>query len=196
VHAIGDTADRILDVAERLVQVRGFNAFSYADVAHELGVRKASLHYHYPTKAALGVALVDRYRRTFLAALDVIESETSDAFARLERYVELFRAVLLRGQMCMCGMLASDVETLPDGMRASIGAFFADNEAWLTRVLEHGRERHEVRFHGHAAETAMFFVSTLEGAMLVARANGRTAQFDAVAAQLLERVRVAQETPR
>ena len=55
-----DTAARILDVAERLVQTRGFNGFSYADVASELDVTKASLHYHFPGKAELGQALIAR----------------------------------------------------------------------------------------------------------------------------------------
>ena len=65
------TADRILDIAERLVQVRGFNGFSYADVAAELGMTKASLHYHFPGKAELGRALIVRYTERFAAALDI-----------------------------------------------------------------------------------------------------------------------------
>ena len=73
------TADRILDIAERLVQRRGFNAFSYADVATAVGIRKASLHYHFATKADLGQALIARYRQTFLAALREIEAEAEDA---------------------------------------------------------------------------------------------------------------------
>ena len=49
-----DTATQILDVAERLVQVRGFNGFSYADVATELTINKAALHYHFPVKQNWG----------------------------------------------------------------------------------------------------------------------------------------------
>ena len=114
---IATTAQRILDVAELLVQVRGFNAFSYADVSKAVGIQKASLHHHVATKTALGVALIDRYKQVFLAALDAIESCDGNAVERLERYVELYRTVLRRGRMCMCGMLAADVETLPELMR-------------------------------------------------------------------------------
>ena len=60
-----DTANQILDVAEHLVQVRGFNAFSYADVAGELGLTNAALHYHFPSKSELGEALIDRYAIRF-----------------------------------------------------------------------------------------------------------------------------------
>ena len=106
------TAARILDIAERLVQSRGYNAFSYADVAHAVGIRKASLHYHFATKADLGQALVARYRRAFLEALQGIEAREAAAPGRLRDYVALYGAVLRRKRMCMCGMLATDAARL------------------------------------------------------------------------------------
>jgi TetR/AcrR family transcriptional regulator, transcriptional repressor for nem operon len=183
------TADRILDVAEHLVQVRGFNAFSYADVSKAVGIQKASLHHHFATKTDLGVALVSRYRRVFLEALDGIESRGENAFERLERYVELYRSVLRRRRMCMCGMLAADVATLPESMRESVAEFFAENEAWLARVLAAGKKRGELRFEGSAAAMAAFVVSSLEGAMLVSRGRGELTHLDDVAELLLASVR-------
>ena len=88
--AAPDTASRILDVAERLVQSRGFNAFSYADVAWELKVTKASLHYHYPGKAELGEALIDRYTGRFVDALAAIDARENDARAKLEAYTSIY----------------------------------------------------------------------------------------------------------
>jgi TetR/AcrR family transcriptional repressor of nem operon len=190
------TADRILDIAERLVQQRGFNAFSYADVAKAVGIRKASLHYHYATKADLGVALVARYREVFLDALRGIETDVDDSLERLERYGDLYGAVLRRKRMCMCGMLATDAATLPKAMRDSVAEFFAENVAWLARVLEQGRKRHELSFDGPAATMAAFFVSTLEGAMLVAHGSGSHETFDGAARQLLVTVRPSRPKPR
>jgi len=185
------TADRILDVAETLVQVRGFNAFSYADVASAIGIQKASLHHHFATKAALGLALVGRYRDHFLAALAAIAAATGDARERLRRYAGLYAAVLRRRRMCLCGMLAADVATLPKAMRSGIDRFFAENETWLARVLEEGRERGELHFEGDAEAMAAFFVASLEGAMLVARGSGRLARFDLVAERILADARPA-----
>lgn len=179
------TADRILDVAERLVQTRGFNAFSYADVAAELGVRKASLHHHFATKSDLGLALVARYRGDFLAALAAIESATGRSVERLASYVELYGSVLRRKRMCLCGMMAADVATLPKPLRESVAEFFTTNEAWLVRVLDDGRRRGELRFAGSAGSLAAFFVGTLEGAMLVARGSGRREDFDEAGRRLL-----------
>jgi TetR/AcrR family transcriptional repressor of nem operon len=187
----GRTADRVLDVAERLVQTRGFNSFSYADVAKALGIRKASLHHHFATKAELGVALLLRYRRVFGEALRRIEARSGGARGRLEGYVSLYDSVLRRRRMCMCGMLAADVATLPRGMRESVASFFVENEAWLTRVLEEGRKAGELRFAGSAASMADVFVSSLEGAMLMARGGGRAVAFDAVAGHLLAGVSAA-----
>jgi TetR/AcrR family transcriptional repressor of nem operon len=182
-----DTANRILDVAERLVQVRGFNAFSYADVAKDVGVRKASLHHHFPTKGVLGAALIDRYHRRFFEALAAIEA--GDAGRRLEAYAGLYGAVLRRKRMCLCGMLATDAATLPKAMRERIAAFFDENESWLAGVLESGRRRGELRFDGSATPLAQLIVSSLEGAMLVSRASGSSRHFDHVAKRLLESVR-------
>src|SRR5437868_14763576 len=84
------TAERILDIAQRLVQTRGFNNFSYADIAGELGITKASLHYHFPGKAELGHALVVRYGERFFEALARIDDDLPNARARLEAYTGLY----------------------------------------------------------------------------------------------------------
>src|SRR6195256_369264 len=106
-------AGRILDVAERLVQLRGFNGFSYADVAAELGVTKASLHYHFPGKAELGEALIRRYASRFIDALRQIDADTAGVQEKLAAYANLYADVLKEQRMCLCGMMAADYATLP-----------------------------------------------------------------------------------
>src|SRR5207248_5636263 len=94
-----DTAQRILDVAERLVQTQGFNGFSYADISAELGITKASLHYHFATKAALGSALITRYCAEFRHALEGIDISAADAREKLRRYAGLYAEVLRQHRM-------------------------------------------------------------------------------------------------
>lgn len=183
--ATSGSAARILDVAERLVQVRGFNGFSYADVAAELGVTKASLHYHYPGKAELGEALINRYATRFADALVSIDAQGSDVPAKLAAYAGLYAGVLREQRMCLCGMLAADYETLPQAMRAAVVRFFDENGVWLERVLEQGTTQGTVRFEGSARDAAQLIISTLEGAMLVARPYGDPERFQAAAARLL-----------
>jgi TetR/AcrR family transcriptional repressor of nem operon len=163
------TAAQILDVAERLVQERGFNGFSYADIAAELGVTKAALHYHFASKSDLGDALIERYAERFFAALTSVEGDDIDAVDKLRAYAKLYTDVFRNDRMCLCGMLAADYATLPDPMRTRVVRFFDDNEVWLTTVLEEGREKGTIRFEGSARPVARTLIGGLEGAMLVAR---------------------------
>ena len=187
----GNTAQRILDVAEQLVQVRGYNAFSYADVASELGVTKASLHYHFAGKAELGEALISRYAERFGAALDAIDADAPDAAAKLRAYADLYTRVLRDGRMCLCGMLAADYETLSKRAQDEVVAFFDANEAWLERMLKEGRIDGTLRFDGRARDTARTIVTGLEGAMLVARPYGDPNRFETTVETLLSTLTAA-----
>lgn len=180
-----DTRSRILDVGERLIQVHGFNGFSYADVAGELSITKASLHYHFPSKADLGEAIVARYARRFAQALSAIGASPGGAPAKLAAYANLYAEVLREERMCLCGMLASEYESIADPMRNAVIDFLDDNETWLVAVLEQGRGEGSLRFTGSAVCTARSIVSGLEGAMLIARPYGAVERFEAAATQLL-----------
>jgi TetR/AcrR family transcriptional repressor of nem operon len=180
-----DTATRILDIGERLVQVRGFNGFSYADVASELDMTKAALHYHFPGKAELGRALIERYTRRFLEALAEIDARIPDAPDKLSAYAGLYAEVLRGRRMCLCGMLAAEYQTLPDPMRDAVIAFIDANEAWVESVLSDGQRAGSITLAGPASDAARLIVSGLEGAMLVARPYGDLARFDTAAEGLL-----------
>jgi TetR/AcrR family transcriptional repressor of nem operon len=183
------TAARILDVAEELVQVRGFNGFSYANIAAELGITKAALHYHFAGKADLGEALIGRYASRFAEALAGIDA-TADgnagaARARLAGFADLYLEVLRNRRMCLCGMLAAEYQTLPQPMQDAVLQFFDDSEGWLGSVLESGRADGSLSFAGSASETARMIIGSLEGAMLVARPYGDVGRFQAAAQSLL-----------
>lgn len=181
-----DTREAILDIAERLAQGRGFNGFSYADVAAELGITKAALHYHFASKAELGNALIGRYSDRFAAALGEIESSGASAFDRLAAYTELYAGVLRDDRMCLCGMLAAEYTTLPRPMREAVIHFFDANQVWLVRLVQSGKEEGTIRCPGRAEDAAHMIAGALEGAMLLARPYADTARFRAVTDQLLE----------
>jgi TetR/AcrR family transcriptional regulator, transcriptional repressor for nem operon len=183
-----DTASAILDAAERLVQTRGFNAFSYADVARELGITKPALHYHFAGKAELGEALLVRYTSRFSQALETIEASGNDAAHKLEAYAELYAQVLAQDRMCLCGMLATDYNTLSDPMRQAVIAFFDQNESWLAAVIEQGQNEGTIRVDGSSQELAQMIIGTLEGAMLVARTYHDPERYSRPARRLLTEI--------
>ena len=180
-----DTSQRILDTAERLVQTRGFNGFSYADIATTLGVTKASLHYHFPAKAELGHRLIERYEKNFLAALEAIDQTSTTAREKLKRYAQIYADVLRNNRMCLCGMLAAEYATLPKPMKEEMKHFFDENERWLTAVLKQGQKARELKFSGPAHEVARALVGSLEGAMMLARSFGEVSRFETAANRAL-----------
>lgn len=174
------TAADVLDIAERLVQRRGFNGFSYADVSAELGITTASLHYHFPGKAELGVSLINRYTDRFGDALAAIEAQDVPSADKFLAYCDIYRRTLQAQRMCLCGMLAAEFDTLGQPMRDAIVKFFDQNQTWLAAMLEGGRQAGDLRFAGPAEHAAQTIVAALEGGMLVARPYQGTAVLDAV----------------
>ena len=185
-----DAATAILDVAEELAQTRGYNGFSYADIAAKLSVTKASLHYHFASKAELGRALIARYHHAFGAALDAIDRRPATPPQKLRQYVDLYDAVMRKDRVCLCGMLAAEYMTLPPPMQDALKAFFDLNERWLTLVLAEGRKAGALAFAEPAKERARVLLGALEGAMLVARSYGDADRFRVAAQHLLEDLRV------
>jgi TetR/AcrR family transcriptional repressor of nem operon len=124
-----------------------------------------------------------------------VESRCADAPSRLDAYADLYLDVLRHKRMCLCGMLAAEYQTLPAPMQDTVVRFFADNETWLTRVLEQGQAEGTLRFEGPPGEVARMIVSGLEGAMLVARPLDDVVGFQAVAHHLLAGLRRASPEP-
>ncbi len=192
-----ETARQILDAAQDLVQTRGYNAFSYRDLAERVGIRTASIHYHFPGKADLGRALVVRYRDTILGMLRGIDAAAPDSPARLRAYADLLQSVLADSvpgaerRICLGGMLAADFPTLPDEVQSEVTHFVEANVAWLTRTLERGRAEGTLAFAGDAEAAATALFAALEGAMLVARSCRDIARYKQAASWLVQTLRAS-----
>lgn len=168
----------ILGVAERMARQTGYNGFSYREIAKEVGIKAASVHYHFPSKADLGAAVGRRYTERLLAALGPPDDPEVSPDVLLRRYIEAFRRSLVEERlMCLCGVLGAEIADLPQPVAAEAKRFFERNIAWLTRVFERAPEE---RSPEQARAAAMHVVATLEGAMILARAMDDTAVFDAV----------------
>lgn len=187
-----DTRTLLLDAAQHLVQTQGYNAFSYADIAARVGIRKASIHYHFPSKSALGRALIVRYRTRFRQSLTLIKEKSDNAFNALKHYVDLYSAVIQdENRMCLCGMLAVEMETLPESMQEELQGFFAENVVWLTAVLEEGFRTKTVTYTGSAEAEAQSLLAGLQGAMLVSRSYANSLWFETATQQMLVRLQAS-----
>ncbi len=187
-----DTKAAILDVAQDLIQSRGANAISYQHISERVQIRKASVHYHFPTKEDLLEAVLARYCETFLGVVDDILGSTASTARKLRRYIGLFDAALRAGagtKVCLCGMLGAELASLESPAVAHLRRFYRQNTERVARILEAGRETGELRFAGEAKTLGLLLFSLLEGAMLVARADGGSKRFRRVAEQFLLLVR-------
>ena len=169
-----DTKNLILNEAEALFRGKGFNGFSYADIARPLGIRNAAVHYHFATKADLGVALIERYRELLRTSTDQFMHEGGDARTQLEGYFRFMLAEHAQGDViCPIGIMAADYHTVPEAMRERGRLLAEETLTWLTRVLEVGREQGAFRFVGPAADKAVCIKATTQGAGQLSRLSGK-----------------------
>ena len=153
--------DAILDVAERLIRAHGYSGFSFRDVASEVGIKSASVHYHFPTKPDLAAEVAKRYRQRFFEA---VEAEVQSGAGRVEAWRSLFRRALDQdGLMCLCGILATEGDGLPTEVANEARAF-----------LRLGIDSLNQTQNGEGGR----ILSQLEGAMLIARSTNDVGFFD------------------
>jgi len=177
-----ETAEQILDLAEGLIQTRGYSAFSYQDIADDLGIRKASIHYHFPSKTDLGIAVVDRYIARFDTALaEIADDASKSSMAMLDLYVGPYQQFAgTPDRICLCGALAGEMLAMPPELRARVDHFFRTHQLWLTRILERGVARGEFKLAAPARKVARFVFGALQGALLVKRATDDPSQLNDV----------------
>lgn len=193
----GDTKAQLLDVAERFTRTRGFNAFSYRDLAKEVGIRSASVHYHFPTKGDLGVALLQRYRARFSEQLHAIEAKSVDAIAALREFCMLFESNLKScGLPCLSGLLMSEYSTLPLGMQAEVLEFYQDAERWLSGTLQRGLKAGALSFAGSSQDAAHALFSAVQGTMQIAAATKDPRRFSRACRWWLSTLGVERSEPR
>ena len=169
--AITPTKELLLDEAEKLIRTRGYAAFSYAHLSDLVGIQKASIHYHFPTKEALGAAMIDAYLVKFEEDLqDVLDSEPRVG-RRLRRYADFFVASMSGDLLPLCGALAAEMSILPKSMQDRVRYFFGLHLKWLNAVLSAGVDAKELRADLDVDAASRLILSTLEGASLVAWAT-------------------------
>jgi TetR/AcrR family transcriptional regulator, transcriptional repressor for nem operon len=186
---VGDTRPILMESALGLVRRRGYSAFSYADLAEVVGIRKASIHHHFPSKEDLGEALVAVYIENFAEALRQIDQKTTDPIERLRLFAALYREGLARKEGCLCGVLASEIAVLPPRVQAGVRRFFAANLEWLEQTLTAGAGDLRPGIDPH--RDARTILSALQGAMFLALSTEDPAAFDSAADGVIAGLRPA-----
>ncbi|MDF1839759.1 MAG: TetR/AcrR family transcriptional regulator [Planctomycetota bacterium] len=173
-----DTAGQLLDAAQKLVQERGFNAFSYRDLADSVGIRTASIHYHFKTKADLGQGLMERYQAR-------IDKKNASSKSKLKAFIALYKQTESIGAICLCGSMASDWATLEPGIQKSVAAYLNLSEDWVTRQIKLGVKSGEYSIRGKAADSAAGLMASLQGALILSRTRPESSVISKVQSSFL-----------
>lgn len=188
------TSDNILACAHSLIIAGGYNGFSYADIADKVGIRKPSIHHHFPSKVDLVRTLVARYREQAEAGVAELERRIRDPVELLRNCLGYWETCIMdaSASFCICALMASEIPVLPDLVVFEIRAHFRFLSGWLCSVFERGVEQGRFALVSTPAAEAEAFLATLHGAMLSARAYNDPNVFGLITAPLLDRLMVRQ----
>lgn len=174
----------ILNLAEALLQDKGFNGFSYAHIASELGVKNAAIHYHFPTKEYLSIAVIQRYRERFKLWINNARIKDLAFEQKLDWFFSIYTDMRAdQGKVCLVGSLEAEFNSIPTGLQTEVGALHKELLKWLETTLSEGREAGVFQFTGEPANKAALILSSIQGALQMARALG-TKKFRDVIEQL------------
>lgn len=188
----GETADRILDAANTLLIDRGYSAFSYADVAEMVKIRKPSIHHHFPTKAGLVVAVLQRHRGRVTEGMKTLDTQFEQPLARIQRYFQFWEECIESGNLSFCigALLGAEMPSLPEEVQAEVRMHFSVLTEWFERTLKSGSREHTIHLQSSVATEAQMLIAVLHGAMLSARANSNSSIFRSLMQTTLHRISV------
>ncbi len=180
---MSETKEKIVSLADQLIRIRGFNAFSYKDIAEPLDMKNAAVHYHFPAKADLGIGVIQQERNKFNTA--IAKWKKLPEQEQLQHLIQVFRKHCHAGNICLMGSLSPDYNTLAPAMQQEVQGMAEDILHWLSHTLENGRKHKQLHFKGKATDRALMIMTNLQASLLMSRVLGPEI-FTRISHQLLE----------
>jgi TetR/AcrR family transcriptional repressor of nem operon len=191
----GETAERILEVANTLLIDRGYSAFSYADIAETVKIRKASIHHHFPTKAGLVVAVLRRHRARISGGMKALDDQIENPSVRIRNYFKYWEGCIEGRTLSFCigALLGAEMPSLPEEVQAEVRLHFSMLTEWFERTLKAASKMRAIHLQGTVATEAQMLIAVLHGAMLSARATGNCDVFRSLSQAALNRISPAKQ---
>ena len=189
----GETAERILKAAEALMIERGYSAFSYADISESVGIKKPSIHHHFPTKAGLAAAVLRTHRERTIEGTEHLDRQIEDPRKRLHAYIQYWKRCIRERTVsfCVAALMGAELPSLPEEVQVEVRLHFRALGEWLQRTLKAGVKADVIKLQDSAATEAQTLMAVVHGAMLSARATGDCDVFRLVTGAVLKRLAVA-----
>ena len=191
----GKTAERILDAANALLIDRGYSAFSYADIAQAVKIRKASIHHHFPTKAGLVVAVLQRHRARISGGMEALDQQFDNPLIRIKNYFKYWEGCIEGKTLSFCigALLGAEMPSLPKELQVEVRLHFSMLTKWFERTLKAGLKTRAIHLQGTVATEAQMLIAVLHGAMLSARATNNCDVFQSISQAALNRISPAKQ---
>lgn len=191
----GETAERILDAANALLIDRGYSAFSYADIAATVKIRKASIHHHFPTKAGLVAAVLRRHRARISEGMKALDDQIENPLLRIRNYFKYWEGCIEGRTLSFCigALLGAEMPSVPEEVQAEVRLHFSTLAEWFERTLKAGSKARAIRLQGTVATEAQMLIAVLHGAMLSVRATNNCDVFRSLSQAELSRISPAKQ---
>lgn len=169
---MSDTRERLLDAAEKRMRSGGYHAISFRDLADDLAIKSASVHYHFRQKEDLGVALIERYSDRFFEQVDANQAA---GIPKLEAFANAYRdAYATERTTCLCGLLGAESRGLPLRVSDEVRKFLDRNLDWLVSAFP------EEMFAKERRQAAVQVLASLQGSMMLAVSLDDPSMLDAI----------------
>ena len=154
-----DTREQIIELADNLIREKGYNAFSFYDISRSVGIKTASIHYHFRSKSDLGMAVIEHQLQQLHLVIKKFESKTP--IERLDKFFSIYASIKNENKVCLVGSLATDFNTLDKKLQARLKIFSDAMLEWVISFLEEGRNENVFQFKGSARTKAIMIIGNM-----------------------------------
>lgn len=180
------TRETIIETADHLIRHNGFNAFSYKDISNKIGIKTASIHYHFPTKSDLGVAAIKEHTQRF----EKLKAELyhKSPLAKLKGFLSIYSQIKSENKVCLVGSLATDLNTVDDRVKSELKGFAEDILNWVTEILADGKKQNVFEFQSTPRTKALMVITNILAIVQLSRLTNNE-DFEIVRSTILQDLR-------
>lgn len=161
------TKEKILQITDELIRDKGFNAFSFYDISKTIGIKTASIHYHFPSKNDLVIALIQQHLSNIKELKEKVAQKSADK--KLEAFLSIYTNIHNEKKVCIVGSLATDLHSIDESIGKELKVLANEILAWVTDILEEGKKKKLFTFSVPARSKALMVISNMLAALQISR---------------------------
>ncbi len=163
--------EEIIELADNLIRQKGYNAFSFYEISDVIGIKTASIHYHFPSKSDLGTAVIDYCMCNLSELIESVKDKPADI--KLDKFFTIYSKIQKDSKVCLVGSLATDFDTLDHNVQNKLKELSGLILAWVSEFLAEGRKQEIFQFEGLARTKALVIISNMLASVQLTRLTNK-----------------------